>query len=112
MMRKCLVPTQRGRTNVNKILVFFTITVLQVLDFLDVWVIYIPRVVNMAFGEMYKTGQEVPFHARYVWDHYTDETYTPFPTIEELTIVLNKGDTFPPVNSRDKGAWWKIVNCL
>ncbi|AEV30852.1 hypothetical protein SpiGrapes_3105 [Sphaerochaeta pleomorpha str. Grapes] len=66
----------------------------------------------MAFGELYETGQKVPSHARYVWDHYTDGTYAPFPTIEELTIVLNEGDTFPPIHSRNKGAWWKIVTYL
>ena len=66
----------------------------------------------MANKELYKTGQKAPAYARYAWDHYIDETYFPFPTIDELTIILKRGETFPPIKSRDKEAWWRISSYL
>lgn len=58
---------------------------------------------------LYKTGQISPLYARYMWDHYTDGTYSPLPTPEEKYITLDKGETFPPINSCDKGAWWRLI---
>lgn len=64
----------------------------------------------MAIGDLYKTGQISPAHANYAWDHYTDGSYTPSPTSEEKYITLSTGETFPPINSCDKGAWWKMTS--
>jgi len=63
----------------------------------------------MSIGELYKTGQTSPAHAVYAWDHYTDGTRYPLPTNEERDITLENGETFPPINSCDKGAWWRMT---
>ncbi|HEY0069273.1 MAG TPA: YjzC family protein [Chloroflexia bacterium] len=57
----------------------------------------------------YKTGQEAPQRGRYQWDGYTDGTYTPRPTAEELEIQLERGENFPPIRSCNKGAYWRLV---
>jgi len=63
----------------------------------------------MSIGDLYKTGQRSPAHAKYAFDHYTDGTTTPRPTAEEREIILENGEVFPPINSCDKGAFWKMV---
>lgn len=55
----------------------------------------------------YKTGEIAPKTQNYYWVKYTDNTITPAPTSEEKVIPLDKWDTFPPINSCDKGAYWK-----
>ena len=62
----------------------------------------------MAIGDLYKTGQNSPAHARYNWDSYTDGTKTPAPTSEEKQIVLENGEKFPPISSCNKGAKWRM----
>jgi hypothetical protein len=66
----------------------------------------------MSIGDVFKTGQKVPSNARYVWDHYTDGTYFPFPKIDELTLILKTGETFPPIHSQNKETWWKMIKLL
>ncbi|MDE2818774.1 MAG: YjzC family protein [Chloroflexota bacterium] len=55
----------------------------------------------------YKTGQKAPKTGNYDWDGYLGGTRTPRPTREEQRIRLTAGKTFPPINSADKGAWWR-----
>ena len=55
----------------------------------------------------YKTGQKAKSSGRYNWDGYTDGTRTPKPTPEEMQIVLTRGETFPPIQSCNKAAWWR-----
>lgn len=64
----------------------------------------------MAIGDRYKTGQRSPVNAYYAWDGYTDGTYSPSPTTEELKIKLERDEVFPPINSVDKGAYWKMTS--
>jgi hypothetical protein len=60
-------------------------------------------------GERFKTGQICRSKGKYQFDGYLDGTYYPQPTAEEQIIPLDVGDTFPPINSSDKGAWWKYI---
>lgn len=64
----------------------------------------------MAIGERFKTGQNSPANAYYEWDGYTDGTRTPAPTHEEKKINLETGEVFPPINSVDKGAFWRMTS--
>ncbi len=64
----------------------------------------------MAIGDLYKTGQKSPANAYYRWEKYTDGTRYPRPTAEEMRIHLEKGEVFPPINSCDKGAYWKMTS--
>jgi len=64
----------------------------------------------MAIGDRYKTGQISLANAYYAWDGYTDGTRYPSPTSEEQYIRLENGERFPPINSCDKGAWWKMTS--
>ncbi|WP_228728245.1 YjzC family protein [Brevibacillus composti] len=64
----------------------------------------------MAIGDRYKTGQRSPANAYYAWDGYTDGTYSPRPTAEEMKIKLERDEVFPPINSTDKGAYWKMTS--
>lgn len=57
----------------------------------------------------YKTGDKAPSTGNYRWDGYTDGTSTPRPTTEELIIRLSAGETFPPIKSCNKGAYWKAA---
>ena len=54
----------------------------------------------------YKTGQICPKRGTYRFDGYLDGKQTPAPTAEERRIPLDKGDTFPPIRSANKGCWW------
>ena len=64
----------------------------------------------MAIGDTYKTGEKSPADAYYKWVKYMDGTYTPTPTQEEKKINLEKGENFPPINSCDKGAIWRMTS--
>lgn len=64
----------------------------------------------MSIGDRFKTGQKSPANAYFAWDGYTDGTRTPSPTTEEEKIKLDNGETFPPINSCDKGAYWKMTS--
>ena len=57
----------------------------------------------------FKTGETCIVSGRYRFDGYTDGTWTPSPTAEEMEIPLTKGETFPPIRSSGKGCWWKLV---
>lgn len=57
----------------------------------------------------YKTGQQCVLKGRYAFDGYVDGTTTPAPTAEERIIPLDAGDTFPPVRSSNKAAWWRYI---
>ena len=62
----------------------------------------------MAIGDRFKTGEISPANANYDWDGYLDGTWSPSPTANERRIPLDRGDRFPPINSCDKGAFWKM----
>lgn len=55
----------------------------------------------------YKTGEKAPKTATYYFDGYTDGPQYPAPTPEESTIPLSAGETFPPIRSNDRGAYWR-----
>jgi hypothetical protein len=57
--------------------------------------------------KLYKTGDTAPHSGSYRFVKYTDGTTYPSPTPEERVINLTKGETFPPIRSAGKGAWWK-----
>jgi hypothetical protein len=58
---------------------------------------------------LYKTGDKAPRTGRYEFVRYTDGTTTPSPTANERVIPMQAGNTLPPINSCDKGAWWRYL---
>lgn len=58
---------------------------------------------------LYKTGDSAPHTGRYEFVKYVDGTTVPSPTREEKVIPLNRGETFPPVRSTKKAAWWRSI---
>ncbi|MCB8991834.1 MAG: YjzC family protein [Ardenticatenaceae bacterium] len=58
---------------------------------------------------MFKTGDKVTITGRYEFVQYTDGTTTPTPTVEERIVPLEYGETFPPIRSANKGAWWRLI---
>jgi hypothetical protein len=64
----------------------------------------------MAIGDLYKTGQRSPANAYYEWEKYVDGSRVPPPTAEEKKIKLEKGEVFPPINSCDKAAYWRMTS--
>ena len=60
-------------------------------------------------GERFKTGDKCVTSGDYAFDGYTDGSKTPAPTPNEQSIPLRAGETFPPVKSSQKGAWWKLA---
>ena len=61
-----------------------------------------------AIGTRFKTGQTSPVNGIYIFDGYADGTTAPSPTSEERVIPLSRGETFPPVRSANKAAFWKL----
>jgi hypothetical protein len=59
-------------------------------------------------GDRFKTGQKCDTTGFFVFDGYTDGSSAPAPTSDERVIGLKSGETFPPVRSSNKGAWWKL----
>ena len=59
-------------------------------------------------GDKFKTGDKCPTTGSYIFDSYTDGTTTPSPTQNERVIPLRRDETFPPIRSSNKGAWWKL----
>ena len=60
-------------------------------------------------NQRFKTGEKCIQKGQYAFDGYVDGTSFPPPTAEERVIPMDVGDTFPPVISADKGAWWKYI---
>lgn len=56
---------------------------------------------------MWKTGDTAPSTRSYEFVKYTDGTTYPAPTADERSIPLSAGETFPPIRSCNKGAWWQ-----
>lgn len=56
-----------------------------------------------------KTGEICDVAGDYQFDGYTDGTSYPPPTVDERVIPMDVGDTFPPVRSSKKAAWWKLI---
>jgi hypothetical protein len=64
---------------------------------------------NMAkVGDRFHTGQKCETTGSYAFDGYMDGTTTPSPTNEEREFRLTAGETFPPVRSTNKAAYWKL----
>jgi hypothetical protein len=63
-------------------------------------------------GDRFKTGQTNPASGSFAFDGYIDGTTTPAPTAAERVIPLSKDETFPPIKSANKGAWWKLQRLL
>jgi len=59
-------------------------------------------------GDRFKTGQKSPVNGDYNFDGYLDGSAYPAPSSEEKQITLETNETFPPINSADKGCWWKL----
>lgn len=59
-------------------------------------------------GARFETGTKCTTSGSYVFDGYTDGTNSPSPTQEERVISLKNGETFPPIKSQNKAAWWKL----
>lgn len=59
-------------------------------------------------GDRFSTGQSCPTSGSYVFDGYTSGPATPAPTQEERVIPLQRGETFPPIRSSNRGAYWKL----
>lgn len=55
-----------------------------------------------------KTGETCLITGSYSFDGYTDGTQSPPPTSEEKVIPMEAWETFPPVKSCNKGAWWRL----
>lgn len=62
-----------------------------------------------AMTKLYQTGEKAPRTGRYQFVRYTDETVSPAPTLEEKVIPLSFGETFPPIKSSKKAAYWQAV---
>ncbi len=58
---------------------------------------------------MYQTGNKAPANGRYQFVRYVDGSTTPSPTSEERVIQLEQGETFPPIRSCNKAAWWQAI---
>lgn len=58
---------------------------------------------------LYHTGQQAPVSGSYNWDGYMDGSHSPAPTSEERVIQLSRGETFPPVKSCNKAAYWTLA---
>ena len=61
-------------------------------------------------GQEFKTGAKCEAKGMYAFVRYVDAPQAPAPTSNERNIPLDKGDTFPPVRSQNKAAWWKFTS--
>jgi len=59
-------------------------------------------------GTKFKTGEKCTISGSYVFDGYTSGPSSPQPTQEERVIPLTRNETFPPIRSTERGAWWKL----
>ena len=58
---------------------------------------------------MPKTGEICERSGVYRFAGHTDGSVGCHPTSEEMEIPLSKGETFPPIRSCGKGAYWTFV---
>lgn len=63
-------------------------------------------------GKEFRTGQESPVHGVYEFARYTTGGQAPEPTENEMEIELELDENFPPINSTDKGAVWRLARIL
>lgn len=60
-------------------------------------------------AKRYKTGDTCEATGRYAFDGYSDGLGGPPVTAEERIIPLSRGETFPPIKSQSRGAYWTLV---
>jgi len=63
-------------------------------------------------GKEFRTGQESPVHGVYEFTRYTTTGSAGKPTENEMEIELELDENFPPINSTDKGAVWRLAKIL
>lgn len=61
---------------------------------------------------MPKTGETCTFSGHYKFAGHTDGSIGCHPTLDESDIPMYKGNTFPPIKSCGKGAYWTYVRPL
>jgi hypothetical protein len=60
-------------------------------------------------GDRFHTSQKCETSGSYVFDGYYPNGETkPSPTEEERVEPMLKGNTFPPIKSQEKSAYWKL----
>lgn len=59
-------------------------------------------------GDRFKTGDKCTTTGSYVFDGYMTEPQTLAPSAEERVIPMQEKNTFPPIRSTNRGAWWKL----
>lgn len=57
----------------------------------------------------YKTGEKCITSGVYKFDGHTDGSMECHPTSDEKEIPLSEGETFPPIRSCKKGAYWVLI---
>ncbi|WNG29344.1 YjzC family protein [Cystobacter fuscus] len=60
-------------------------------------------------GQEFKTGAKCEAKGMYTFVRYVDNPQAPAPTSNERDIPLDKGDTFPPIRSQNRAAWWRLT---
>lgn len=66
---------------------------------------------TITIGSTYRTGENAPVRGLYDYVRHIDATGC-IPTLEERQITLDKGRTFPPHRSCNKGVIWKLTRVL
>lgn len=59
--------------------------------------------------ERKKTGEECQYEGDYEFDGYVESPQYPKPTPDESEIPMEVGETFPPVKSTERAAWWLLT---
>ncbi|MFL5344194.1 MAG: YjzC family protein [Hyalangium sp.] len=60
-------------------------------------------------GQEFKTGAKCETSGTYTFIRYVDNPQAPAPTSNERDIPLAKGETFPPIRSQNRAAWWRLT---
>lgn len=60
-------------------------------------------------GDQFKTGQICDTSGVYSFDGYTDGSAGQQPSQNERVITMIAGRPFPPINTTNKGAYWRLL---
>ena len=63
----------------------------------------------MAVRKEFKTGEMCEITGRYRFHGYVDGTNDPPPAPKERKIAIVAGQTFAPIESSGKDAWWRLI---
>jgi hypothetical protein len=59
-------------------------------------------------GQRFESGDICWQPGWYEFDGYTENPHEPLPALNEMEVLMGRGEVFPPVTNPDRSCFWRL----